>query len=127
MKPGLCLTHRKNGNAVHVLGTPLGIRIKVTHGIQLITKEFRAHRHVCGGGENIQNTAANRKLSGTFHHTASAVTGCGKPTQKFIHLVFLAGFQGESGVQQHLGRHGSLAERFPGENLDRCVAPGQIV
>ena len=50
----------------------------LTHGVQLFAKELSAERTVSCGGEHIQNTASDSKLTGTFHHTAATVARAGK-------------------------------------------------
>ena len=127
MESGLGFAYRQNGNTIHIFRSSLGVRVKVTHGIQLIPKELHTNGHILCRRINVQNTAANRKLSRAFHHTAAAIAGSGKPVQQIIQHIFLTGFQPESGTGQHLWRHGTLAEGFPGKNLDRGLATGKII
>ena len=127
MQAGLGFTHGQDHHGIDVVCTALGFGIKVTHGIQLVTKEFRTERLVCSRGEDINDTATNRKLTGAFHHAAAAVTAGGKLADQFLNGIFLSHSQSENRIQQHIFRHRSLAEGFPAENLQFCAALCQIV
>ena len=126
VKAGLRLTDRQYHKVVDVVSTPLGIRIKITHGIQLVTKEFGTDRPVGSGGVDIQNATANSKLTGSLDHGASRVTGRGQTGKQFVNRIFLTHFQTECSTKQGGGGHGPLAERFPCENLEWCSAGCQI-
>ena len=108
MQPGLSLTYGKDRQFLNVVSTALGIRVKVTHGIQLVAEEFGTDRPVGGRRKDIHNAAPDRKLAGTFHHAAPAVTGGGKLIQQPVQRVFLSGFQAEGGLHQCGSGHGPL-------------------
>ena len=127
MQPGLGLAYGQYHHLIYVFAPALAVRIKVTHGIQLVTVEFGTERTVSGRGEDVQNTAANRKLTGAFHHGAAAVTGTGQPDQQSVQIVFPAHLQLEDRTVEDCRGHGSLAEGFPTENLQFGGAGDQIV
>ena len=117
MQTQLGFSYRKDGDAVCIFGTPLGNGVKVAHGIQFVPKELRPDRPVTGRGENIQNTAPDGKLPGTFHHTAPAVTAGGELPAQLIQSVGTADFQGKDTILQHPGGHGTQTHGLPGQNL----------
>ena len=96
MEPGLCFAHREYNDLIHVFGAALGVRVKETHGIQLVAKELSTEGVIGGRGEHIQNTAAKGELTGAFHHRAAAVSGCSELLQKPVNGILPAHPQTES-------------------------------
>ena len=127
MQAGLGFTHGQDHNGIDIVGTALGFGVKVTHGIQFVTKEFRTDGLIRGRGEDIDDAATNRKLTGAFHHAAATVTAGGQTADQFLNGIFLSHSQGENRIQQHIFRHCSLTESFPAENLQFCAALCQII
>ena len=117
MQTGLCFTNGQDHHFFHILGAALGVGVKVTHGVQLITKEFCPEGPVSGGREYIQNTAAHRKLAGALHHGTAAVAGIGQPFQQGLKGVLTAGTQRKGGTGENVSGHGALAQSFPGKDL----------
>ena len=95
MEPWLRFSHGQNGDGVHILCAALGVWVKVTHRVQLVTEEFRTNRLLYSRGEYIQNAASHGKLTGALYHTAAAVTGLGQLCQERIQRIFLANLQGK--------------------------------
>ena len=71
------LAHGQNHHIFGIFRSPLGIRIEVTHGIQLVTEEFGAYGPVRCGRVYVQNSATDGKLARAFHHAAAAIAGAG--------------------------------------------------
>ena len=126
MEPGLGLANGQDHDIFCVFRAALGIRVKKTHGVQLVAKEFDSDRLVGCRGVYIQNTAPDGKLTGTLHHAAAAVTGGRELFDQIIQFVFTARLQAEGCASQHLGRHGPLAQGFPGEDLQLGLTTGQV-
>ena len=127
MKPRLSLRHGQDGDGGDVLTAALGRRVKEAHGVQLVAEEFRPHRPVFGGGEDVQNAATDGELTRSLHHAAAAVTGGDQSGDKLVNRIFLAGFQMECGSGKHSRGQRALAGRFPGHNLDRGISPPQRI
>ena len=73
VQTGLGFRHGKHRHQLRILRSALGCRVEIAHGIQFITEKFRAEGLLSGGRENIQNSAPDGELTGTFHHAAAAV------------------------------------------------------
>ena len=126
VQPGLGLTNGQDHSIIAIFSTALSIGIEIPHGVQLVPKELNADRAVCGWGIYIQDATADCKLTGAFYHAAAAIARGRELLDQAVQFVFLAGFQAESGPAENLGRHGPLAERFPGKDLQFGMAAGQI-
>ena len=126
MKPGLGLANGQDHHIVRILRTALSVRVEIAHSVQLIAEKFSADGAVGGRGVDIQNTAADGKLAGTFHHAAPAVAGTRQPADQCVQIIFFSGFQAESSPLQHPGRHGTLAQCFPGEDLKSGSTVGEV-
>ena len=122
VKLRLAFANGKHGDALYVFCTALGVGIKISHGVQLIAKEFSPKRHVGGGGVDIQNATAESILTGTFHHAATAVAGIVQPGEKIFQNIFFAYRKGKSSAGQNLFWHGALAECFPAHDLHLGIA-----
>ena len=127
MEPGLGLTYRKHHQYIQIFRTTLIFRVKIAHGIQLVTKKFCSHRPISGRGVNIQNAATDSELAGAFHHGSAAVACMDQPGDQFFQRIFRAGLQREGGLLQHSGRHGAHTQGFPGQNLQHGLSLGKII
>ncbi len=127
VKPRLGLTHRQNGDAFRVFVPPLGLGVKIAHGIQLVAEEFRPDGLVVCRRENIQNAAPEGELAGAFHHAAAAVARGHQPGGQVVHGILPADLQPEGSRLQYGGRHGAKAQGFPAHDLDRRAAFRQVI
>ena len=127
MEAGLGFPNRQNGYGIDIFTAPLGGGVKIAHGIQFIAKELCADGQIGSRGEDVHNAAADGKLSAALYHTAAAVAGGGEPGNQDFQRIFFSHFQRKCGAEQHILRHGTLAEGFPGQNLHRGAAGGKVV
>ena len=127
MKPRLSLRHGQDGDGGDVLTAALGRRVKEAHGVQLVAEEFRPHRPVFGGGEDVQNAATDGELTRPLHHAAAVVPGGGETGDQVFHGVFPADFQRKGGGKKRGLRHGAQTERFPRHDLQRGFSNGKVI
>ena len=126
MEGGLGLADGEDQSLLNVVGTALGGGVEVAHGVQFVAEEFGTDGMVGGGGEDVQNAAADGELTGALHHAASAVTGGGEPGNQLLQGILGAHLQTEGGAHQHPAGHGPLAQGFPGQDLEPGLAAGQF-
>ena len=126
MEPWLGLANRQDHYLVHIFAAALGVRVKVAHGVQLVTEKLRTEGTVGGRGVDIQNAAAKSKLTGSLHHAAAAVARAGKLLQQIVHLVFLSYGKSERCFGQDCPGHGTLAHGLPAHDLQLGGAGGKI-
>jgi len=55
-------------HAVHQICGALRPRLKLAHALNLIAKQFNAHRLQSGDGPDVDDAAAPAKLAGLHHH-----------------------------------------------------------
>ena len=127
MKPGLGLAYGQDGDAFRVFVPPLGLGVKIAHGIQLIAEELRPDGLVVCRGENVQDAASEGELSRPFHHAAAAVARGHQPGGQIVHGIFLANLQPEGSFLQDCRRHGAKAHRLPAHNLNGGAPLTQII
>ena len=94
MAVGQRFADRQQHAGIGVFLPPLGARVKVAHGVQLIPKELNPDGLFGGGGEDVQNAAPQGKLPHALHHAAAAVSGGNQPGEQILYFVFFPGFQG---------------------------------
>ena len=127
MQTRLCLCHRQDRDGLDIFIAPLGLGVKIAHGVQLVAEKFRPDGLVGGRGEHVQNAAPKGKLSRAFHHAAAAVARGSQPGGQIVHGVFLPHFQGKGGTCHNLRGHGAKAQRLPGHDLQLGPALRQVV
>ena len=127
MQPGLGFADGQDHHGFHIFRPTLGGGIEIAHGIQLVAEKFTAERLVGGRGVDVQNAAADSKLTGAFYHGTATVTGMSQAGEDFLNGIFLAHFQGKNSMLQHIHRHGPLAQRLPGKDLQRCPTLCQLM
>jgi len=99
--------HGKDGDGGHRLGTTLGHRVEAAQRVHIIAPEFGAHRLGVTGGEDVQNTAAEGELAGTFHLCTAGVARQQQPLHQPLHRIAAVGQQGHGGVFQPVGGQGA--------------------
>ena len=87
-----------------VLRAPLGLRVEIGKGIDLIPPEFHAHRARRFRREDVQNAPSERKLAGTLHLHGALIAAA----DKGFHNLFRRDFR----TCRKL--HGTPAELFRG-------------
>ena len=117
VEPGLGLAHGQDHHGFHIVTAPLGVRVEVAHGVQLVTEKFGAEGPVGGGGVDVHDAAADGELAGALDHAAAGVARVGQLVQELLQGVLLANLQGEGGLLQDCRGDGPLGEGFPGQNL----------
>ena len=105
-----------------VVGTPLGLGVKVAHGVQLIPEKFQSHRGILSGGVQVYNAAPHRELAHALYHAAAAVARGDQTGGEGFQEVFFSQFQSEAGFVQHCRGNGPLAQGFPAHNLNGGAA-----
>ena len=122
VEPGLGLAHGQDHDGIGVLGAPLGVRVEVAHGVQLVTEELGTDGPVGGGGVDVHDAAPDGELAGALHHAAAGVACVAEPVDQLLQGVLPAHLQSEGGPAQDGRGDGPLGEGFPGEDLQFCLA-----
>ena len=104
---GQRLAHRQNGDGRYRLAPALGQRVKTPQRIHIIAPELGANRLCVPGGEHIQNTAAEGKLTGAFYLRGAGIASHKQTLHQAFHLIGAVRKQGHSCIFQSVGRQGA--------------------
>ena len=127
MQPGGSFGNREQGGFVDIFRPPLGDGVEEAHGVQFIAPELGPDGLIVGGRVDVQNTAADGKLSHTLDQGGAGIAGIRQFSGKILQFVGRAALQGNGGGKQHLLRHSPQTQGVQGRHQQLRLADGQIV
>ena len=124
---GQQLRCRQNTHLAAVQHAALCGCLEFAQAIQLVVEKLTTQRALLSGGEHVQNTAPQGKLTGPLHLIGAGVSGGGQAAAEVLHVVSRTHLQRKGGGEQHLPGQTALHQGGGGGHHHGGVAPGHAV